>query len=102
MVTEDADSSSFNIISSGTAGTKAVITFSVSSEVKDCTISSGGVNVFTYGTNECLPEGISVSKRESGDLNIYVVKMPKTAGTYTITTSTGSNFGTAEFTILAD
>lgn len=99
VVEESRNSSSFHVISNGTAGTKTILTFSVSSAVTDFTVSGNDGVVFTYGTETALPEGISVGKREAGDLNIYVVKMPKNAGTYTITTKTEGSWGQAEFTI---
>ncbi len=99
-VVEDANTSSFNILSSSFAGSNAIITFSVKNTVTDFTIADAEGNVvFTYGTKEALPEGVVVRKKAGEDLDIYVVKMPKTAGTYTIYTSAGTEFGTAQFTV---
>ena len=99
-VVESDNTSSFNVLSSSAAGSNAVITFSVDNTVVDFTVADASGNiVFTYGTGAELPAGITVGKRVAGDLDIYVVKMPKTAGTYTIYTSAGTQFGTAEFTI---
>ncbi len=99
VVEEREDSSAFHVISNGTAGNDIVLTFSVSSDVTDFTVSKDKEVMFTYGTEDDIPNGISVRERKAGELNIYVVRMKKAAGTYNITTKTQDSWGQAEIII---
>lgn len=100
----DQNTNSFNLISTGATKSKAVVTFSVASDVTNFTVTrkSGDVSeiLFTYGIGEELPQGISVSVRHGNGVDVYVIKMPNTlTGHYIITTQSDTGYGQAEFDI---
>ena len=98
-VVYDAAKTPFSIFSQGSSTTTTTLTFSVSSDIADFTIQGGENISFTYDGEQALPAGIRVSARETDTTTIYVVKMPKQAGNYTITTSDSAGYSAAAFTV---
>ncbi len=98
-VVYDAAKTPFSILSKGSSARTTTLTFSVKSTITDFTIQGGENISFTYDGEQTLPEGVKVSVRGTGDMSIYVVKMPYQAGDYTITTADGAGYSAVTFTV---
>lgn len=98
-ITYDAAKTPFSILSKGSSSTITTLTFSAAGSITDFTIQGGTDISFTYDGVQTLPNGIRVSAREADGMTIYVVKMPKQTGDYTITTAGNSGYSAAGFTI---
>ncbi len=99
VIVYDDDKTPFSILSNGSSKSTTTVTFSVTSEITSFTIAGGTGMSFTYGTGEALPADVKVTARDCGSYCIYVVRMPKVAGTYTITAAGVTGYSSAEFTV---
>ncbi len=98
-VVYDAAKTPFSILRKGGSADTTVLTFSVKSSITDFTIQGGEDISFTYDGEQALPKGVTVTSRGTDKMTIYVVKMPKQAGNYTITTADCAGYSAAEFTV---